>query len=92
MLKDELNISHLSVHQQCLACCYYGILESFLQRGRYHPVKDDEYKIDTGNAAPVRCRNPTFGPHETPVIARQRNYLLRAQEMLALLPIFTPRT
>ena len=33
-------------------------------------MKDYECKIDTGDAAPIRCRNPKFDPHETPLIER----------------------
>ena len=71
MLKDELNISHLTVHQQnnlhAVIIKYWRVL---CKEGVATPVKDYEYEIDTGNAAPVRRRNPTFGPHETPIIEK----------------------
>ena len=72
MLKDELNVSHLSVHQQnilrVVIMKYWRRV--FCKEGVTTPVKDHECEIDTGDAAPIRCRNPTFGPHETPIIEK----------------------
>ena len=34
------------------------------------PTKEYECEIDTGDAAPVTCRNPRFWPHETPIIEK----------------------
>ena len=45
-------------------------MEFFCKEGVTTPIKDYECEIDTGNAAPVRCRNPTFGPHKTPIIEK----------------------
>ena len=71
MLKDELVVSHLSVHQQnVLRAVVIKYWRVFCKEGVTTPVKDYECEIDTGNAAPVRCRNPTFGPHETPIIEK----------------------
>ena len=77
MLKDELNISHLSVHQQnILIAAIKKYWRVFCKESIATPVKDYECEIDTGNAAPVRCRNPTFGLHEMPIIEKLLSSLL----------------
>ena len=69
LLKDELIISHLSEFQQnTLLAVIKKYWRVFCKGGVTIPVKDYECEIDTGNAAPIRCKNPTFGPHETPII------------------------
>ena len=42
----------------------------FSKQGVTTPVKDYECEIDTGDAKPIRCKNPIFGPHETPIIKK----------------------
>ena len=42
----------------------------FSKQGVSTPVKDYECEIDTGDAKPIRCKTPTFGPHETPIIEK----------------------
>ena len=42
----------------------------FIKKGVTTPVKYHECEIDTRNSRPIRCRNPTFGPLETPLIEK----------------------
>ena len=42
----------------------------FCEEGVTTPVKDYECEIDTGDAKSIRCRNPRFGPLETPLIKK----------------------
>ena len=42
----------------------------FIKKGVTTPVKYYEFEIDTRNARPIRCRNPTFGPLENPLIEK----------------------
>ena len=71
VLKEDMNISHLSNFQQnILIAVIKKYWRVFSKEGVTTPVKDYVCEIDTGNAKPVRCRNPTFGPHETPVMEK----------------------
>ena len=71
VLKDELNISHLSKLQQSILIDvikkYWRV---FSKQGVTTPVKDYECEIDTGYAKTVRWKNPTFGLLETPIIEK----------------------
>ena len=70
-LREELKISHLSESQQSeLTALIKKYWRVFSKKGVTKPVKDYECEIDTGNAKPIRCRNPRFGPHETPIIEK----------------------
>ena len=42
----------------------------FSKKGVTTPVKDYECEIYTRNDRPIRCRNPNFGPLETPLIEK----------------------
>ena len=69
ILRAELDIAHLTEFQQSvLTAVIKKYWRVFSKKGVTMPVKDYECEIDTGDAAPIRCRNPRFGPHETPLI------------------------
>ena len=71
VLRETLNISHLSPAQQkILTAVIIKHWRVFSKEGVITPVKDYVCEIDTGNAKPVRCKNPTFGPLETPVMEK----------------------
>ena len=48
----------------------------FDDRGLTIPVRDYECEIDTGDHAPVACRNTNYGPLETPKIEKAIAQLL----------------
>ena len=70
-LRTNLKISHLTSHQQTVVTAlvkkYWRV---FSKEGVTTPVKDYLCEIDTGNARPIRCRNPAFGPLETPIMEK----------------------
>ena len=71
MLCSELKISHLQPDQQrILTSIVKKYWRVFCKEGVTTPVKDYQCEIDTGNARPIRCRNPTFGPLETPIMEK----------------------
>ena len=39
-------------------------------------ILDYEFTIDTGSSPLICCRNPTYGPHEEPIIMEQISSLL----------------
>jgi hypothetical protein len=57
-----------------------GIIESywdcFYSDGVRKPILDFEFCIDTGSSAPVCCRKPHYGPHESRIIMAQIEVLL----------------
>ena len=66
MLRDKLCIEHLTKFQrEVLTAVIKKFWRVFSKQGVTTPVKDYECEIDTGDAKPIRCKNPTFGPHET---------------------------
>ena len=66
VLCDELEIEHLTKFQrEILTAVIKKYWRVFSKQGVTTPVKDYECEIDTGDAKPIRCKNPTFGPHET---------------------------
>ena len=71
MLKEELDIAHLTTFQQSvLTAVIKKYWRVFCKEGVTTPVKDYECEIDTGDASPIRCKNPRFGPLETPLIEK----------------------
>ena len=74
---NKLELSHLVHSQQStlkdLIKKYWRI---FSKKGITVPVKDYQCEIDTGNARPIACKNPTFGPLELPIIKRAITKLL----------------
>ena len=76
-LQSDLNIAHLTLIQRerltSLIKKYYRV---FSKAGVVTPVKDYVCDIDTGSARPICCRNPTFGPLETPVMEHAMAKLL----------------
>ena len=71
VLCDELKIDHLTKFQQeILTAVVEEYWRVFSKQGVTPPAKDYGREIDTGDAKPIRCKNPTFGPHETPIIKK----------------------
>ena len=71
ILREKLKIAHLTEFQQSvLTAVIKKYWRVFSKKGVTTPVKDYECIIDTGDATPIRCRNPRFGPHETPIIQK----------------------
>ena len=71
LLRAELNIAHLTKFQQeILTAVIKKYWRVFSKKGVTTPVKDYECEIDMGDAKPIRCRNPSFGPLETPIIEK----------------------
>ena len=71
ILQAELDVSHLEPFQQnILVAVIKKYWRVFSKEGVTVPVKDYECEIDTGNAKPIACRNPNFGPLETPIMKR----------------------
>ena len=71
ILEKELKIDHLTPFQQAaLKANIIKYWRVFSKEGVIMPVKDYECEIDTGNARPIACKNPTFGPLETPIIEK----------------------
>ena len=59
ILRAELDIEHLTADQQsALTLVVKKHWRVFSKKGVTKPVKDYECEIDTGSAAPIRCRNP----------------------------------
>ena len=71
MLREHLDVAHLTPPRQLeltnLIKKYWRV---FCKEGVPLPVKDYECEIDTGNARPIACKNPTFGPREQPIIEK----------------------
>ena len=71
ILSENLDLTHLPQPIQLkvlsLIKKYWGVFDP---RGLLLPVKDYECEIDTGNHPPVRCKNVTYGPLETPLIKK----------------------
>ena len=78
ILQAELDVSHLKPFQQVILTAvikkYWRV---FSKEGVTVPVKDYECEIDAGNATPITCRNPNFGPLETPITKRAIAKLLQ---------------
>ena len=71
ILRSELTIAHLTTVQQYILNAFVKkYWRVFIKKRVTTPVKDYECEIDTGNARPIRCRNPTFGPLETPLVEK----------------------
>ena len=70
-LRAELKIAHLTPHQRSvLTTLIKKYWRVFSKKGVTTPVKDYECEIYTGNARPIRYRNPNFGPLETPLLEK----------------------
>ncbi len=63
-IRNEL-ISVIQDHWDC-----------FAKEGVKRKILGYEFAIDTGNSAPVCCRKPAYGPHESKIIMEQVNNLL----------------
>lgn len=50
--------------------------DSFFEAGTRRPILGFEFCIDTGGAAPICCRQPCYGPHESKIIQQQVDALL----------------
>ena len=73
MLREHLDVSHLTparqleltnlIKEYCRVLCKEGVTT---------PIKDyeGEIEIDTGNARPIACHNPTFSSRELPIIKK----------------------
>ena len=71
ILRAELTIAHLTtVQQSVLTAGIKKYWHVFRKKGVTTLVKYYECKIDNGNVTPIRRRNPTFGPLETPLIEK----------------------
>ena len=71
ILRAGITISCLTtVQQSVLTEVLKKYWRMFIKKGVTIPVKYYECEIDTGNANPIRCRNPTIGPLETPLIEK----------------------
>ena len=71
MLHTELDISHLTpFQQQTLTTVVKKYWRVFSKKGVTTPVKDCECEIDRGDAQPIACKNPNFGPLETPIMEK----------------------
>ena len=71
MLQEELDVAHLTPFQQSvLTAVVKKYWRVFSKEGVTTPVKDYECEIDTGDANPIMCKNPRFGPLETPIIEK----------------------
>ena len=71
ILRAELTIAHLTTFQQSvLTTVVNKYWRVFSKNGVTTPVKDYKCEMDTGNARPIRYRNPTFGPIETLLIEK----------------------
>ena len=71
VLRAELNVEHFTKFQQeILIAVIEKYWRVFSKEGVTTPVKDYECEIDTGDAKPIRCKTPTFGSHETPIIEK----------------------
>ena len=71
ILRAELNMNHFTtVQQSFLTVVVKKYWRVFIKKGVTTVVKYYECEIDTGNARPIRCRNTTFGPLETPLIKK----------------------
>jgi len=66
ILRAELNISHLTpMQKEILTAVIKKYWRVFSKKGVTKPVKGYECEIDTGNAKPIKCKTPNFGPLET---------------------------
>jgi hypothetical protein len=45
--------------------------DNFFATGSSRPIRGYEFAIDTGDAKPVCCRLPNYGPHESNIINKQ---------------------
>jgi hypothetical protein len=50
--------------------------DCFYSAGVCHTILDFDFAIDTGGSAPVCCRKPHYGPHESKIIMDQIDVLL----------------
>jgi hypothetical protein len=68
-LKETLHLDHLPLNKQTqvtnLIKKYWGV---FRPEGMSIPVLDYECNIDTGTAAPVRCKRTNYGPQESEIM------------------------
>ena len=76
-LRAELTIYRLTTSQQAVLTKvvnkYWNV---FSKQGVTTTIIDYECEIDNGNARPIICRNPTFGPLENPLIEKPPQSLL----------------
>ena len=67
LLRETLDVSHLKpdVAKRLVALVkkYWPV---FSPEGRFVPVKDYEFSIDTGTAAPISVKKINYGARETP--------------------------
>ena len=68
-LRECLKIDHLSPERQAqvkaIIIEYWGV---FNPEGVSIPILDYECNIDTGSAAPIRCKKSTYGPRESEIM------------------------
>ena len=70
-LRAELAIAHLTTFKQyVITAVVNNYWHMFSKKGVTTQVKYYKCEIDTWNARPIRCKNPTFGPLETPLIEK----------------------
>jgi hypothetical protein len=50
--------------------------DCFIAEGVYRPVLGFEFRIDTGGATPVCCKNPSYGIHKGPIMQKSIDALL----------------
>ena len=51
--------------------------DCFCKEGAKRPILNYEFAIDTGNAKPVCCRKPRYGPYESKIMMEQIEALLK---------------
>jgi hypothetical protein len=68
-LRETLHLDHLPLDRQTqvtnLVKKFWGV---FRPEGMSIPVLDYECNIDTGTAAPVRCKRTNYGPQESKIM------------------------
>ena len=75
IFKEELNVDHLSpLQESILTAVAKKHWRVFSKKSVTTPVKDYECEIDTGDAKPIRCKNPSFGPLETHLVEKTTYY------------------
>ncbi|MFN3129889.1 reverse transcriptase domain-containing protein, partial [Roseibium sp.] len=81
-LLDALDLDHLTNGQQSRLL---DLLKEFWcvfnPDGRVVPVRDYTCSIDTGNHPGVYVKNPTYGPHESPIIDKSIAALLKVGQV-----------
>ncbi len=55
-------------HQKRVRDLVVEFWDCFTQDGLRFPIRGFEFVVDTGNAAPIACKIPRYGPHESQVI------------------------